>query len=280
MISRAAPSRRRRAFTRVELLVVVSILTVLIALLLPAVTQAKDAARQIACRSNQKQQGAAIQAFMSDNRGQGPPARDVRVPTQTNTQVQRGVFCASGFNNFWKTTTEAGEQYGHYRRLGVLLDNGYAPDYMLLYRPTKLTSSTHVRPGGISSSFSRVIGYFPEDDVPPGGQILFSSYYYRDTGRGKEYVQGNVTDETIKWLDKGLAGTRTTSSSSAHTSSCMARCGSQARPRDIFIRSRRLRNCWPTTMSIYGCADTSTISRIPLKRSRGKMAPPSSISHR
>lgn len=56
----------RRAFSLVELLVVVGVLAILAALLFPAFSMARGRARQTACSSNLRQLGQAFQLYMTD----------------------------------------------------------------------------------------------------------------------------------------------------------------------------------------------------------------------
>src|SRR5262245_23944515 len=122
MRSRSFECRRLQAgFTLVELLVVIAIIGVLVALLLPAVQSAREAARRTQCTNQIKQFGLARHNFHDVNLA-FPAARD-QLPSSTNLATpfiaswvprvlpfieQQAMYDQYDFNQTWDNTGVGG----------------------------------------------------------------------------------------------------------------------------------------------------------------------------
>lgn len=100
-LSQPTGRRRQSGFTLVELLVVIGIIAILISMLLPALNNAREAAKTTVCVSNMRQMGSAVLQFSLANGGRGPgggsTGSSIAWDDILNTQVfKQPRFNASG----------------------------------------------------------------------------------------------------------------------------------------------------------------------------------------
>jgi prepilin-type N-terminal cleavage/methylation domain-containing protein/prepilin-type processing-associated H-X9-DG protein len=115
-------SKLRGGFTLGELLVVIAIIAIIAAMLIPAISLVRKAAKKVICASNQRQMGMGILVYAGDNEGLAPLIYD-----ESSQFLSYYIYCYAG----------------HRGTFGLLLDAGLMTDGIrAFYCPSTATSNS------------------------------------------------------------------------------------------------------------------------------------------
>ena len=198
MLQEMLAVRCKRAFTLVELLVVIAIVALLVSILLPALGKAQRQAQKVACKSNQRQIGQVIYWYADDYEEYIPPYWRIN-------QGRKETFSSYGE---WVGRDNIADAQG----LGMLKVNGYLKTYDILFCPSDeirrpfRNKQTGLAPLNASSTDYQYMSYWyhyiPQAGNTTGGTNMESQSRYRLFRKSPK--SGNpalVTDAGAWWTE-------------------------------------------------------------------------------
>ena len=207
------PPRVRKSFTLIELLVVIAIIAILAAMLLPALSKAREKARAISCVSGMKQIGLAFTMYCNDNNAITPigyvPAANV--DEQVAWQYKLPIFIGPQ-STFWKVKGTYSIPDGVWHCPSATgytgswqYDYAYTSHFSAYTRAISIENlkAVHENNKGPSSTLT-----FTE--CKPNGSLLFNNNtpsgnavdYRHNNGINIVWGDGHVTTKTTPWEEK------------------------------------------------------------------------------
>lgn len=176
---RTSHRTRNHGFTLIELLVVTAIISILVSILLPALSQAREVTRRTVCLSNQRQLAIAVQFYARDYGDFLPPS-----PFWMNAQ--------STFYLYYQGTTAGVGVHKGWVAQGLLFGLGYLDSAEFLYCPSQK-----------ADVFTYPFGW---DEMFDMYNLRVGGYVYRIFGQTASGISQEDVDELINMRLENLPG--------------------------------------------------------------------------
>ncbi len=166
--------KKERGFTLIELLVVIAIIAILAGMLLPALSQAREKGRRIACMSNLKQIGLSIRMYATENKEFYPnkQGRTGFEMLRLNGYVEQlQIFICPSTTDFIEPASNLSDASVSYKYAALLKESSSTDSGVSIDR-----DSNHVKYGNVLFSDSHAAGF-----------------------AGFNWSEGNVGSSTFNW---------------------------------------------------------------------------------
>ena len=247
----------RRAFTLIELLVVISIIALLIALLLPTLSHAREAANNVSCMANQKQISLGIVVYAEDHDGNLPPGwadnwywpyhllpwmgganeafecKAKATPYETyNTYCANGGY-RHGFDFQWVGANAAGPtDMNKVKRLDKYLLIREATEDWAVFQNGSATYWGQGQEPFMFADNQEKMEYF--DNSNPGHKSM-GGRHFRGGGRARDGILAIPGDSTTSPLAMGMSGTSACSRSSSRRRLGGSGCNTRTRRLQAYL---------------------------------------------
>ena len=208
---------KKKEFTLIELLVVIAIIAILAAMLLPALSKAREKARAISCVSGMKQMGLAFDMYCADFNSVTPIAYAYYPEEQVSWEYKLPIYIGPQ-STFWKYngtwsvpdgvwhcpsatgyTASCQYDYGYNAQFTKYVTPGHAKNVTVSLDNLKTMHSSN---SGPSSTLA-----FTEVSI--GGSLIYYNAsatankisYRHNNGINIVWADGHVTTKTTKWPD-------------------------------------------------------------------------------
>jgi len=175
----SAPSHSRRAFTVLELVVVISVVAILTSILMPALSKVREAGERVQCASNLRQVGCALIDYGDDHRE--------RIPHLAYTAENS---FSPQFSEAMALTNWNGREPDGLGRLLIGIGGGYLSDPRVLYCPCHRGDHT----------FKRYENQLMVRTPSGFGEKVFGNYHYRgnlDPVTGQLFLHTRRSDTVL-----------------------------------------------------------------------------------